>query len=77
MSEVGSELVAELRKLVKCDVCSQYDPDYHREVRKVWNARLYEKRPLLFVNVECENDIVETLKFCKMHKVPINIKTSY
>ena len=74
MAESKSELVAELRKLVKGDVCSQFDPDYQRELRKVWNARLYEKRPLLFVNVECENDIAETLKFCRRHKVSSDIR---
>lgn len=63
------ELVAELRQLIKGDICSQFDPDYHREVRKAWNARLYEKKPLLFVYVECQDDILETLKFCKSHKV--------
>ena len=60
---------------MRCLIRSLFDPDYHREVRKVWDARLYEKRPLLLVNVDCENDIVETLKFCKTHKVPIDIKT--
>lgn len=74
MAEAKSEVVAELRKLVEGDVCSQFDPDYQRELRKVWNARLYEKRPLLFVKVECENDIVETLKFCTRHKVSSDIR---
>ncbi len=72
-AESDRELVAELRKLIKGDICSQFDPDYSREVRKVWNARLYEKKPLLYVNVECQDDISETLEFCKRHKVAIEI----
>ena len=72
-AESDRELVAELRKLIKGDICSQFDPDYSREVRKVWNARLYEKKPLLYVNVECQDDISETLEFCKRRKVAIEI----
>ena len=72
-AEIKRELVDELRKLIKGDVCSQFDPDYHREVRKVWNARLYKKKPLLYAYVQCQDDISGTLKFCKKHKLPLCI----
>jgi FAD/FMN-containing dehydrogenase len=68
-AESDKELVEELRKLIKGDVCSQFDPDYHREVRGIWNARLYEKKPLLYAYVQRREDISGTLKFCKKHKV--------
>ena len=71
-AESNRELVDELRKHIKGDVCSQFDPDYHREVRKVWNARLYKKRPLLYAYVQRQDDISGILKFCKKHKVSID-----
>lgn len=65
-----TEMVKELRKVIKGDICNQFHPNYQKEVKSVWNARLHDKKPLMFVNAECPSDILETLKFCKSNKVP-------
>ncbi|XP_031567546.1 FAD-linked oxidoreductase DDB_G0289697-like [Actinia tenebrosa] len=37
---------------------------YDNEIKKVWNACLYDKRPLAFVKVKGKDDVAKTVKFC-------------
>ena len=60
---------SELAQMIEGDVCNSEHPDYETEAKRVWNACLYVKKPLLFVKVANENDILETLKFCTKNKV--------
>lgn len=69
MSLSNSELVSELGRMVHGEVIDVNHPDYNKQVKRVWNARLFNKKPLMFVMVESQNDISQTLSFCKKNKV--------
>lgn len=54
-------------KIVEPSNGSKYD----NQIKSVWNACLYNKRPLAFVKVKGKGDVAKTIKFCVDNKVSL------